>query len=215
MSRNTATAARASKSAPRRYLSGQASQQQIIAAAESVLKRDGYHAFTTRRVAEQCGISVGNLTYYFPTKVTLIEALMDAVFGRYERFAEEIRSRKGVDGNTRVEAIVNWLLRDAVTADTASLFLELWVMAKHHAFGADALTNFYDRGVHAIATTLGEEYRELSEQELLRIGRFLLTLSEGCTAVFGRAGDEDAAHEEVVSMAVSVVESMVGREPRR
>ena len=75
MRRNATTAARAGKIAPRRYSSGQASRQQIIAAAETVLKRDGYHAFTTRRVAQQCGISVGNLTYYFPTKLTLIEAL--------------------------------------------------------------------------------------------------------------------------------------------
>ena len=215
MRRNAATAARAGKIAPRRYSSGQASRQQIIAAAETVLKRDGYHAFTTRRVAQQCGISVGNLTYYFPTKLTLIEALMDAVFGRYERFAEEIWSRQAANGRSRVEEFVTWLLRDAVSEDTASLFPELWVMAKHHAFGARALTSFYDRGAGAIATTLGRHCRGLSEQELLSIGRLLLTLSEGCTAVFGKVTDADEAHEEVVSTAVSVIESMLDRAPQR
>ena len=66
------------------------SRKEALEAAEKVLTRDGYHAFSTRRVAQECSISVGNLTYYFPTKSSLIEALMEAIYGRYERRYAEL-----------------------------------------------------------------------------------------------------------------------------
>ena len=212
MSRGSKTAGSGLQQGPRRYASGESSREQILEAAERVLKRDGYHAFTTRRVADACGISVGNLTYYFPTKITLIEALMESVFDRYEKFADEVRSRSNAGRSGRVEELVAWLLRDAVATETTSLFLELWVMAKHHAFGAEALTKFYDRGVRAIADTLGEEFAMIPEKELLRVGRFLLTLSEGSTAIHGRVRDETVSHEEIIPLAVSAIEGLLERE---
>jgi AcrR family transcriptional regulator len=48
----------------------------IMAAAAHVLVRAGYAAFTTNRVAEKAGVSIGSLYQYFPNKESLLGELM-------------------------------------------------------------------------------------------------------------------------------------------
>ena len=44
----------------------------ILTAAAQVLARDGVHRFTTARVAEKAGVSVGSLYQYFPNKEAIL-----------------------------------------------------------------------------------------------------------------------------------------------
>src|SRR5581483_8283776 len=44
----------------------------VLEAAARVLVRDGAHRFTTARVAETAGISVGSLYQYFPNKEAIL-----------------------------------------------------------------------------------------------------------------------------------------------
>lgn len=48
----------------------------IVAAAARILVKDGYDAFTTNRVAEKAGVSIGSLYQYFPNKDALLGELM-------------------------------------------------------------------------------------------------------------------------------------------
>lgn len=55
---------------------------EILAAAEHLLEESGGQAFSMRSLAAALGISVGNLTYHFPQKKDLLEAVMRS---RHER----------------------------------------------------------------------------------------------------------------------------------
>src|ERR1700760_4058380 len=44
----------------------------ILTAAAQVLARDGAHKFTTARVAEKAGVSIGSLYQYFPNKEAIL-----------------------------------------------------------------------------------------------------------------------------------------------
>jgi len=48
----------------------------ILEAATRVLVRDGYGGFTTNRVAEKAGVSIGSLYQYFPNKESLLDELV-------------------------------------------------------------------------------------------------------------------------------------------
>lgn len=48
----------------------------IMTAAAHVLVKAGYEAFTTNRVAERAGVSIGSLYQYFPNKEALLSELM-------------------------------------------------------------------------------------------------------------------------------------------
>ena len=53
-----------------------ATVEAIVEAAAHILVRRGYDAFTTNRVAEKAGVSIGSLYQYFPNKEALIGELM-------------------------------------------------------------------------------------------------------------------------------------------
>ncbi len=65
----------------------------IKEAAAHILKAHGYHDFTTNRVAEKAGVSIGSLYQYFPSKESLIaeikrdhfNELRELVKNAYER----------------------------------------------------------------------------------------------------------------------------------
>jgi len=57
--------------------------EELLEGAARVLLRDGAGAFTTNRVAEAAGVSIGSLYQYYPNKVSLLLAL-------HERDAEQV-----------------------------------------------------------------------------------------------------------------------------
>jgi AcrR family transcriptional regulator len=51
--------------------------ESILRATTRILVREGYAALNTNRVAEEAGASVGSLYQYFPSKESLVAALLD------------------------------------------------------------------------------------------------------------------------------------------
>jgi len=62
----------------------------IVEAAAHILVKDGYDAFTTNRVAEKAGVSIGSLYQYFPNKEALLSELMRRHVALIERGVEEM-----------------------------------------------------------------------------------------------------------------------------
>lgn len=52
-------------------------RQQILATAERLFSEKGYHNVSMRAISSEMGISVGNLTYHFPRKADLANALLE------------------------------------------------------------------------------------------------------------------------------------------
>lgn len=55
----------------------QATVEAIITATAHILTEEGYDHFTTNRVAERAGVSIGSLYQYFPNKESLLLALAE------------------------------------------------------------------------------------------------------------------------------------------
>jgi AcrR family transcriptional regulator len=189
----------------RRYASAAPAMQKMLEAAESVLRRDGYHAFSTRRVAAQCGVSLGHLTYYFPAKNDLLQALIAAVMTRYTeriaRTAAAAETRSAQD----LRALLDWLLRDAVTNETSALFRELWVLAKHDAFAAREVLAFYERLFESFAVTAARIYPTIGAQQLRQVGHLIGMLTEGGTVLFAGRGERSVSFDDVRPMAIDMI----------
>lgn len=54
-----------------------ATVEAILTATARLLRRDGYDALSTNKVAQAAGVSVGSLYQYFPSKEALFMAVMD------------------------------------------------------------------------------------------------------------------------------------------
>jgi AcrR family transcriptional regulator len=51
--------------------------ESILRATSRILVRDGYAELNTNRIAEEAGASVGSLYQYFPSKESLVAALLE------------------------------------------------------------------------------------------------------------------------------------------
>ncbi len=97
---------------PARQARGQERVEQILRAALVVIGRGGVAAVTHRSVAEQAGVPLGSMTYYFASKQELLrEALRLHVSedaGRLRRLAAELLEQ-GAPGERVVESFAELL----------------------------------------------------------------------------------------------------------
>lgn len=65
-----------------RTVQGERRRGELVAIARRVLVDEGLDHFVMRRIAEQAGMQLGNLQYYFPTRDDLLEAVVRAEAAR-------------------------------------------------------------------------------------------------------------------------------------
>jgi AcrR family transcriptional regulator len=85
----------------------------ILEAAIRVLKREGFGAITTNRIAEVAGVSIGSVYQYFPDKRAIFVAL-------HQRHVEEMDRLVGIKlvehANSSLEGLVCGLVEAVVEA---------------------------------------------------------------------------------------------------
>ncbi|MEM9705976.1 MAG: TetR family transcriptional regulator, partial [Pseudomonadota bacterium] len=81
---------------------------EIVSAAQSILANDGAGALTLRAIANEVGIKLASLQYYFPTYAALVEALVDKTV---ETYSEGLRFRidKDLSAEARLLQTLKWL----------------------------------------------------------------------------------------------------------
>ena len=83
-------------------------QARILDAGLRVLRDEGALAFTTTRVADEAGISVGSLYQYFPNKHAIVAALHDRDIRDGVARVHEILDRSDVSAREKLLALVTW-----------------------------------------------------------------------------------------------------------
>jgi len=78
----------------------------ILEAAARVLEEEGAHQFTTNRVAERAGVSIGSLYQYYPGKAALLYHLHEQGDWTVWRRIEEILSNNRRSARARVRSAV-------------------------------------------------------------------------------------------------------------
>ena len=96
----------------------------ILDATERVLRKDGYGAVSSRRVAEEAGIRQGLVYYYFKTMDDLLLATFQR---RTERGLEMLQSELGENPTAR--AVWNYLSNKV----DSRLAFEFVALSNHHA----------------------------------------------------------------------------------
>jgi AcrR family transcriptional regulator len=63
-------------------------RQDLVLAAYREIAERGFEGLRTREVAAQVGVNIATLHYYFPTKETLIKAVLEHAMGRFRTTLE-------------------------------------------------------------------------------------------------------------------------------
>lgn len=174
-------------SAPRpgTYVRGTETVDAIIRAALRVLIDEGAGAFTIRRIAAECGMKVGNVSYHFPKKELLIQTMLDDIIGNYDKLLERTVRQPGLDAEERLRLIVVLCLDDIAGKRTTRLFTELWALANHNDFVGDRVRVFYQRVHDIIAEYVAELNPALSEDEVRSVAIYISASMEGATPFLG------------------------------
>ncbi len=103
-----------------------ATRARVLDATVASLVEDGYAATTISRIQERAGVARGTLLHHFPTRATLLVAVVEDVAARRLRVLEDDTDRRA---SGRWDDVV-----DLVWADLQSpvflAVLELWVAAR-------------------------------------------------------------------------------------
>jgi AcrR family transcriptional regulator len=160
-------------------------RSQILKAARHVLATAGYARLSMRAVAREAHVAVGNVVYYFPSKRSLMHAVIMALLAHYKSNAGQYLRNAG--GKSGFAELLRWYMSDSVARETSRVFRELWTMALHDPAIAKAMDRFYDELHHLAATRLRVAWPGLSRQRARDIAQLLGTISEGTNPIYATA----------------------------
>lgn len=178
----------------------------IIAAAERAFVRHGFHAATMQQVAEEAGMSAGNLYRYFASKEALVEGLCEC--GQRDRSA----AFAALLGSHNLLAALGVTLREHLLnkpRERAMIFLEINSEAAHNPRIA-AMSLAIDASVMEGLTCLVETAKARGEAaaslDAAFAARVIFTLIGG---LFKRRALEPAFDKDVeAAMAVGVLKAL-------
>ena len=189
-----------------RYAPGLATFEEIVRAAEQVLVESGHAALSLRRVAEECGLKIGNLSYYFPAKHDLIKALLDSIIVKYQSAMDQLESIETRDPRSILEEYMFHWMRGNEDPRTSRIYTEIWSMGNNDAHVREELTKFYAHGQQRVGRILARINPDLSEAELGALALFTISTMEGLM-VF--ANKEQSAWSQMPRLAAYATRSVL------
>ena len=176
--------------------------EHILRAARGVLIEHGHAEFTTRRVAEAAAISPGNLSYHFPTKRALLQALIAQLVAEYAAQFESFLSNADIPAGQELQHLVPWLLTDAVTEEAVHTFRELWALSLHDAVIRQATDNLYDRLMELVAALLQRAHPDSDANAIREVVQFLAMMAEGSAVLYGTRRKRAVGFDRMVELTL-------------
>ena len=180
----------------------------ILEAAIHVLTRHGAHRFTTARVAERAGVSVGSLYQYFPNKEAILFRLQTDEWKQTSGLLQEMLADPTLPPPDRLGAMVQAFFKSEVEeaamrgalADAAPLYRDAPEAEAHRKAGRRRFMLFMrealpgvsaqERGVAAdiIMMSMGAVGAQVSEEgrSPAEVGRLAAAMGDMFAAYLGR-----------------------------
>jgi len=187
-------------------------RHRILTAGVQVLRDVGYGDFSVQKVARAAGVYQGNVTYYWPRRRDLVEAL--AIFAIEDYRAQVFTGYAQLDVTSPgwAGSFVTQVVQEAVRADKVRLMPELWSMSNAFPVIAGALGALYEEAIELMIATLGLDGDHPAVAPLRRELHQLGLATEGLTAWFGNRRPDDpllvTLQQEVVARFAPVIEAL-------
>lgn len=175
----------------------QSTKDRILESAFEELIEKGFVRFTIQGVAERIQISLGNLTYHFPNREQLIQAMIDRWFEAWKIEFSKVIEKKIGDSKPDFAGFVDWVMDNALLKENVRTFTELWAIANHEPKVAKILDKLYDQAINTVLETLGHPTIGKNSTELRELLYVLASVSEGTVAVLGNSPKNDPRRKMV------------------
>lgn len=167
------------------YATGRERLASILEAAKGLLIDEGLTALSMRRLARELGISIGNLTYYYPNKDALLGDLMAHVVAPYLARFTEFRAQVGPDPRAQLRAVLEYVVDDLATYETTRFFPELWVLANRDEQAQTHMEALYGAYRGVLADIVAQMRPDLGTQQVQDYALIIQSSIEGHTMFVG------------------------------
>ncbi|MFT5133515.1 MAG: AcrR family transcriptional regulator [Gammaproteobacteria bacterium] len=119
------------------YSKGKKRVQEILEVATEVLAFEGYSAFTMRNIASKSGMTHRNLQYYFKTKSSLFQAVVERMIDLELKSAHAALDQPKLSPEEKFSVFIDCSIRDNEVPLIRGFHFELWAMATRDDFAAE------------------------------------------------------------------------------
>lgn len=174
-----------------RSAKGRETLQSVLAAARTIFVRDGHAGLSMRKVASEAGLSVGNVSYYFPSKSDLIEAtLREALADYVEAHIDHVGDGRAAPLETLLD-VVSFYVTNARTSHP--LFYSMWGFAASAPEARDLIRELYTPIGRFVYALVRAARPDASDARVREIVLHLFSLEEGLKLFIGMGPDDDPA----------------------
>lgn len=167
-------------------LRGHVRREQIIKAALKVMSQQGYPKFTMRNVAENAGIHVATLQYYFKNKNELLQALFDHKLEDDSRVFHLAIGNAGRPVKERFTKAIKLILTEDRRPLVIGYFLQLWALSSYDKAATKNLDHYYDAYLGWIIEIISLVNTDLTGKEKKLRAQSILALLEGLVPTYTR-----------------------------
>lgn len=180
---------------------------QILEAARHLIADEGYHNFTMRGIAQNSGIHLKSLQYYFRTKQEMLTAVVNYTIEKYyfQPYGKLFAEKSAGTPAERFFVMLDYLLDDLSNEFTARLFPELWALGSHDKDVADALDVFYCRHVESITTMVEGINPALSRRTATHRAAMIAMMIEGLLLILGHGKPK---HPKYANLRTSIKDTI-------
>src|ERR1700755_2882625 len=183
----------------------------ILTAAAQVLARDGAHKFTTARVAEKAGVSVGSLYQYFPNKEAILFRLQFDEWQQTTGLIEGILTDLSLPPFDRVRKVIREFSRTeceeaemrGALGDSQPFYRDAPEASQHRQHGRATMMTFLEEAIPTASPEGRAMAADLISMTMSAVGEKVST--EGKTAA-----EVDAYAGAVGDMLCAYLEKMSG-----
>lgn len=156
---------------------GEAARIRVLQTARQLLIDEGYGQFVLRTVADRCGMKLGNLQYYFPTREALLEALIASEAGRDLEAFRAIKAETE-DAEEQLRRLTH-SLSTAWRSESRGIFAVMSLLALHNDGFADLYQRIYADFYEELSTVVRACAPEQDRRRLLVRVRLITALWDG------------------------------------
>ncbi|MEV6217269.1 TetR/AcrR family transcriptional regulator [Nocardia sp. NPDC051833] len=183
------------------YVKASEREEQIVAAAVTVLSRVGVPATTLRAVAAEAGVPLGTLHYVFPTKDKLLQAVITTVIGDISRtLGTQLEVDKGVEHALRHGVTGFWEILVADRIGLQIMQYELMTYSLRTDAGGSLAQLQYER-YSSVVTEFCERAAEAAGERCAvgfdTLGRLALAQIDGLILQYVSKPDPDRARRDL------------------
>lgn len=175
----------------------------ILAATKKVLVKDGYEAASTNRIAEVAGVSIGSLYQYFPSKASLVSALVER---HRARMLEVLATTAQSGERSSIEEATRTVIRAVFAAHRVNPKLHRVVLEQMPRLGGiDSLDSFDDETQALIERFLSNHASELRPKNVKVAARVAVLAVRGVTLWTVLRNPEQLGDEEFIDEITDMV----------